>query len=168
MFPKATLLLSASTYVALAASLPKAEPQQAGGLANGFTISTSFTQYGGCNTNTVACGSFEQRFQAAISENLYGQSNGFSQQACGTCWALTPTHDMNGQPLSGGHSITVKVNNLCPAQDNEKCSQPGLQGTNSLGMNAHFDLCADDGAAGALFGSSGTQLASGTATKVAC
>ena len=32
----------------------------------------------------------------------------------------------------------------------------------------NFDLCIDDGAAAALFGSSGTQLAVGTATKVDC
>lgn len=34
--------------------------------------------------------------------------------------------------------------------------------------NVNFDLCEDDGAAAALFGSSGVGLAIGTATQVSC
>ena len=40
--------------------------------------------------------------------------------------------------------------------------------TQLLGAQVNFDTCIDDGAAGALFGSSGVGLALGTATKVSC
>ena len=36
------------------------------------------------------------------------------------------------------------------------------------GGNVNFDLCKDDGAAAALFGSSGVGAALGTATQVDC
>lgn len=36
------------------------------------------------------------------------------------------------------------------------------------GGNVNFDLCKDDGAAAALFGSSGVGAALGTATQVSC
>ncbi|KAL8864351.1 MAG: hypothetical protein Q9174_007385, partial [Haloplaca sp. 1 TL-2023] len=88
--------------------------------------------YGGCTSDSVACQSYGGGPSAAISENLYGQSNGISAQACGTCWALTPKADMNGVPLKGAQSIVVRVNSLCPAQGNEKCAQSGLSGKNSL------------------------------------
>jgi hypothetical protein len=52
----------------------------------------------------------------------------------------------------------------------KRVKRDGQQGgaTNSLGANVHFDLCIDGGAAGALFGSSGTGLAKGHATRVDC
>lgn len=37
-----------------------------------------------------------------------------------------------------------------------------------LGGQVNFDLCKDDGAAAALFGSSGVGAALGTATQVSC
>lgn len=139
-------LVFVSTFVALAASLPNPFLAQRDALPIGFTTSTSFTQsvithyflllrpadmppfrYPGCNT--VACGSVGGGFRnAAVSENI------FQLSACGTCWALTPNADMNGQPVPGAQSITVRVNNECPIANNERCSQQGLQGTNSLGI----------------------------------
>lgn len=52
----------------------------------------------------------------------------------------------------------------------KRVKRSGQQGsaTNSLGANVHFDLCIDGGAASALFGSSGTALAKGHATRVDC
>lgn len=144
MFARAGLV-SVSAFVALAASLPNPFLEQRDALTIGFTTSTSFTQsvitcqllkfqsadispfrYSGCNI--VACGSVGGGLRnAAVSESI------FQLSACGTCWALTPNADMNGQPISGAHPITVRVNNECPATD-ERCSQQGLQGTNSLGL----------------------------------
>lgn len=145
MFSRAGLV-SVSAFVALAASLPNSFLQQRDALPIGFTTSTSFTQsvitchlsllqsadtplfrYSGCNP--VACGSVGGGLMnAAVSENI------FQLSACGTCWALTPNADMNGQPTSGAAPITVRVNNECPIANNERCSQQGLQGTNSLGV----------------------------------
>ena len=138
------------------------------------------SRYNGCGAS-VACG-ITGGFTAAVSQNLFGVGSGAGAgPACGTCYSLS-----SGQP--GTASITVKVTNLCPADaSNPLCTQQGLSGTNSAGMslhllrlrlgdllthcigaNVHFDLCADDGAAGAFFGSSGTELATGTASQVPC
>ena len=81
----------------------------------------------------------------------------------------------------------VKVNNLCPADGNPLCSQGSLSDENTLGeqlpgtgkavffllmrmpgANVNFDLCMDDGAAAALFNSSGVGAAKGTAELVSC
>lgn len=62
----------------------------------------------------------------------------------------------------------VKVNNLCPAEGNPLCSQGSLSDENTLGANVNFDLCKDDGAAAALFNSSGVTAAKGTAELVSC
>ncbi|MCJ1327190.1 hypothetical protein MMC10_003857 [Thelotrema lepadinum] len=147
-------------------------------LASAQTYTASFTEYGSgdsvgspnCNTATSACGFFNNPgFNAAASQNLFGVGPGAGAgPGCDTCWSLTPSKDSSGNPLSGAKSIVVKVNNLCPADGNPLCSQNGLGGTNSVGANVNFDLCKDDGAAAALFGSSGVGLAVGTATSVSC
>lgn len=107
--------------------------------------------------------------KAAVSQNLFGVGD---QQgpgpACGTCYQLVPETDSTGNQLRGASSILVKVNNLCPADSNVLCAQNGLTGTNQYGANVNFDLCKDDGAAAALFGSSGVGLAVGTAVQVSC
>ena len=123
-----------------------------------------------CNTATAACGFYnEPGYNAAASQNLFGVGPGAGAgPACNTCWQLSPETDSSGNPLSGANSIVVKVNNLCPADGNPLCAQNGLGGTNQYGANVNFDLCIDDGAAGALFGSSGVGLAVGSATQVSC
>ncbi|KAL8758074.1 MAG: hypothetical protein Q9199_001754 [Rusavskia elegans] len=119
--------------------------------------------------DTVACGSFDTDFNAAISENLYGANNGVSAGTCGTCWRLTVTRDMNGEPLSGTNSVVVKVNDLCPFKGNEDyCMPVGSKELNKYKMQAHFDLCADAKAAATMFGSSNTTLATGSAKRVDC
>ncbi|KAF2231619.1 glycoside hydrolase family 45 protein [Viridothelium virens] len=149
------------------------------GFAQAATYKASFTEYGSgdqngspnCNTNTVACGFFSANtFQAAVSQNLFGVGPGAGAgPACGTCYKLTAQTDSSGNKLSNaGNSVTVQVNNLCPADSNPLCSQSGLSGTNQYGANVNFDLCKDDGAANALFGSSGVGLAVGTAEEVSC
>ncbi len=112
-------------------------------LALAQTYKATFTAYGAgdsfgsgnCNTNSAACGFFDnQGFNAAASENLFGVTAGQGRgPACGTCWQLSITGDEKGNPISGGKSIVVKVNNLCPAARNPLCAQQGLGGTNSLG-----------------------------------
>ena len=111
------------------------------------TYKASFTAYGAgdsfgsgnCNTNTAACGFFTNPgFNAAVSENLYGATAGAGPgPACGTCWQLSVTGDDKGNPISGGKSIVVKVNNLCPAQGNPLCSQPDLKALNSVGEHPY-------------------------------
>ena len=136
-------------------------------------------RYGGCGAS-VACG-MTGGFTAAVSENLFGVGPGAGAgPKCGTCWSLS-----SGQP--GTVSITVKVSDLCPAAGNPLCAQQGLSGVNSagtfffitfspslcniltfIGANVNFDICSDNGAAGAFFGSSGTEFVTGTATEVYC
>ncbi|KAK3669158.1 hypothetical protein LTR78_010964 [Recurvomyces mirabilis] len=135
-------------------------------LATAQTYKSSFTHYGSgdkynspnCN-NGGACGLYVNGYSAAVSQNLYGVGGGQGAgPACGTCWYL----------VSGSHSVTVKVNNLCPAgNDNALCSQSSLSATNLEGANVHFDLCSDSGAAWAFF-ENGPGLLVGTATKVSC
>ncbi|MCJ1252891.1 hypothetical protein MMC24_000697 [Lignoscripta atroalba] len=147
-------------------------------LASAQTYKASFTEYGAgdtfgsrnCNTATAACGFYNYPgYNAAVSQNLFGVGPGAGAgPACGTCWRLTPQTDTSGRALRGAKSIIVKVNNLCPAQGNPLCAQRSLSGSNQYGAQVNFDTCIDDGAAGALFGSSGVGLALGTATKVSC
>ena len=89
-----------------------------------------------CNTATAACGFYNYPgFDAAASQNLYGAPpNAGAGPQCHHCWLLTPQKDGNGQPIQGANAITVKINNLCPAQGNPLCSQATLSDTNSLGI----------------------------------
>jgi len=118
----------------------------------------------------VACGFYASPgYTAAVSQNLFGVGPGYSAgPACGTCWVLHPVTDSSGNQLHGANSIVVKVTNLCPAQGNSLCAQQGLTGTNMYGANVNFVLCMNDGAAAALFGTSGVGLAVGTVTEVSC
>jgi len=162
------------------ASPPSSEGASSGSTAaaGGTVYKASFTQYGStdtwgsgtCNTKTAACGFYSNPgYNAAVSENFFGVGPGAGAgPGCGTCWALTPSTDSSGKKLSGAGSIVIKVNNLCPASGNPLCSQSGKTGTNQYGANVNFDLCIDDGANKALFGSSGVGLAVGTATQVDC
>ncbi|KAI4242764.1 MAG: hypothetical protein L6R40_003828 [Gallowayella cf. fulva] len=107
-------------------------------------MTSSFTRYDGCLRDSVACGSFDSGYNAAVSENRYGQANGHSGLLCGTCWNLTATTDMNGQPFPSAQWVVVKVNDLCPNKLNEQFCEPvGSQALNGMGMEAHFDLCGD-------------------------
>jgi len=105
-----------------------------------------------------------------VSQNEFGVGPGAGAgPACGKCFKLTAKTDSSGKALSNaGNSIVVQVTNLCPSSGNPLCSQSGLSGTNQYGANVNFDLCKDSGAASALFGSSGTGLAIGTASEVDC
>lgn len=81
----------------------------------------------------MACGITPRGHTAAVSQNLFGVGSGAGAgPACGTCWDLSSN-------LRGTFPLKkVKVTNLCPADRfNEKCSQNGLSGKNSLGMSTH-------------------------------
>jgi hypothetical protein len=123
-----------------------------------MTISGDKYNSPNCN-NGGACGLEVNGFSAAVSQNLFGVGGGQGAgPACGTCWKL----------VSGSHSVTVTVNNLCPAgASNPLCSQSSLNATNSEGAEVNFDLCSDSGASAAFFGD-GSGLLVGTATKVSC
>jgi hypothetical protein len=121
--------------------------------------------------------SHQPGYSAAVSQNLYGAGPGEgSGPACGTCYRLLITGDPSGNPLrNAGGPIVVMVNNLCPAHDprgydNPLCAQRDLSGnsTNEYGGVVDFNLCSDDGARAALFGTSGVGLAVGTAEEVDC
>ncbi|KAL8652077.1 MAG: hypothetical protein Q9226_004417 [Calogaya cf. arnoldii] len=121
----------------------------------------SFTQYEGCGS-TVACGPGATTGgpSAAVSQNLFGVGDGEGAgSACGTCWAIS-----SDQP--GTKSITVTVNNLCPAiAQNPVCQQNAQNPVNRHGANVHFDLCMAGGAASAFFGN-GPKEATGSAKKI--
>ena len=86
---------------------------------NGAGSTASFTQYGGCNTASAACGWYSSSgYNAAISQAVYGGGTGSgATAACGVCWKLTPD-------FPGANEIVVKVNNLCPDEGNPLCAQP--------------------------------------------
>ncbi|MCJ1476425.1 hypothetical protein MMC13_005091 [Lambiella insularis] len=143
--------------------------------ASAQTYKSSFTQYGGCNSVTTACGFYDSSgYNAAASQNLFGAAPGQGAgPACGTCWLLTPQTESDGSPIYGANNITVKVNNLCPIDGNLPCNQTDLSGdsVNAMGATVNFDLCMDDGAATQFYGaagSNGIHLAVGTAMKVSC
>lgn len=145
------------------------------------TYTATFTEYGlddgnnspNCNAATVSCGFYNTPgYNAAVSQNLFGAASG-KTDTCGTCWQLDPVSNPNAADttatVAGLNSIVVMVNNLCPASTNAKdCGQATLQDTNFAGANVNFDLCKDDGAANALFGTSGIGMAFGNATQVSC
>ncbi|CAF9918813.1 MAG: hypothetical protein ALECFALPRED_000836 [Alectoria fallacina] len=117
----------------------------------------SFTQYGPCNDpSKTSCAWYSSTgFNAAISQAVYGGYPGSGPSAaCGICWKLTPDY-------AGANEIFVKVNNLCPDDQNPLCAQPA-------DVDINFDLCEDSGAAAALFGSSNVQQVNGTAAIVDC
>lgn len=80
----------------------------------------SFTRYSGCNTPSAACGWYSSTgYNAAISQAVYGGAPGSGPgSACGGCWRLAPN-------FPGANPIVVKINNLCPADENNPiCAQP--------------------------------------------
>jgi len=129
----------------------------------------SFTYYGSgdgngspnCATTVNACGQPKSGYTAAISQKQFGAGPGQGAgPACGTCWQLTITTDLNGNAVTQ-KSIKVTVDNLCPINGNPICNVP-----NQYGAQVHFDLCKDSGASSAFFTSSGAGL--GTAQQVSC
>lgn len=77
-----------------------------------------------CNAATVSCGFYNTPgYNAAVSQNLFGAASGRTA-ICGTCWQLYPVSNPNAAnpttPVAGMNSIVVMVNNLCPAQGNER------------------------------------------------
>ncbi|CAD6566016.1 MAG: hypothetical protein ASARMPREDX12_007507 [Alectoria sarmentosa] len=164
-----------------AASKPAPTTSTSPSSGGGVSYSATFTEYGlndgngspNCNAATVSCGFYNTPgYNAAVSQNLFGAASG-KTDTCGTCWQLDPVSNPNAADttatVAGLNPIVVMVNNLCPASSNEKdCGQATLQDTNFAGANVNFDLCKDDGAANALFGSSGIGMAFGKATEVSC
>ena len=158
---QAVLPTSSSSSTTLATLAPSADsagvPASKSSIPSGAGLKASFTQfvfhffvvwkllvrqadlayrYGGCKSNTVACGFFGG-FNAAVSQNLFGAGPGDGAgPACSTCYSLSSS-------TAGTKSIVVKINNLCPAVGNEAmCAQNGMSGTNSVGMcyqNLHRD-----------------------------
>ncbi|KAM0800421.1 hypothetical protein BDR22DRAFT_851765 [Usnea florida] len=164
-----------------APSTPASTSSTSSSSSGGISYSATFTEYGlndgngspNCNAATVSCGFYNTPgYNAAVSQNLFGAASG-KTATCGTCWQLDPVSNPNAADttakVAGLNSIVVSVNNLCPASSNEKdCGQATLQDTNFAGANVNFDLCKDDGAANALFGTSGIGMAFGKATQVSC
>ena len=87
---------------------------------------------GTCETTSNACGGLLGGYTAALSQNYFGVGGGAGAgPGCGKCYALTMTADSSGNPAHG--SITVRINNLCPAEGNILCAQQGHSGKNSVG-----------------------------------
>lgn len=87
-------------------------------------------RYSGCNQPSVACGLNGGQYHAAVSQNFFGVGPGAGAgPGCGICFSLTSS-------VPGTVPITVKIDNLCPADRNPLCAQDGLQGTNSMGMSS--------------------------------
>lgn len=87
---------------------------------NGGGSTASFTRYSGCNSPSAACGWYSSTgYNAAISQAAFGGAPGSGPgTACGGCWRLAPG-------FSGANAIVVKVNNLCPADENNPvCAKP--------------------------------------------
>ncbi|KAI9654036.1 MAG: hypothetical protein M1831_005553 [Alyxoria varia] len=149
MAPPSTTMLTRLIFAALAAS-PVALAQ----------IST-FTRYGGgCTTNQGACGDpIGNGYTAALSQAQFGDS--YKGPACGTCYELTINDNLYGEHPD--RTITVTVDNECPAEGNSQwCQVP-----NEHGAAIHFDLCDESGAADALLGPGG-GTGKGVARKVDC
>ena len=104
-------------------------------LSNRYGAGDSFGS-GNCNVDTTACGFHDSPgYNAAASENLFGVGPGAGAgPACHKCYHLVLETDSSGKPASG--QVTVKINNLCPAQGNVLCAQQGLSGTNQFGSFA--------------------------------
>lgn len=109
-------------------------------------------------------------YSAAVSQNLYGAGPGQgSGPACGKCLRVVGMRDSSGNTLSNaGVTITVMINNLCPAEGNPVCAQSSLNDTNQYGSQIDVNLCNDSGANAAFFGKDGVGLALGNATEVDC
>ncbi|KAI1347242.1 RlpA-like double-psi beta-barrel-protein domain-containing protein-containing protein [Xylaria sp. FL0043] len=132
-------------------------------------LKASFTEYGSgdangsgnCVTSNNACGFAGGGYTAALSQAQFGAGPGQGAgPACGTCYQLTITSNLDGSPTTQ-KSIKAKIDNLCPINGNPICNVP-----NSYGADIHFDLCIDSGAPGAFFTSGGAGL--GTAQQVSC
>lgn len=67
-------------------------------------------------------------------------------------------------------TITVVVNEICPAENNPICGQQSLDDVNGYNAQVDFNLCRDSGASDALFGGedSGIGLAFGFARRIPC
>ena len=79
-------------------------------LTSAQTYKASFTEYGGCNVKTTACGFYTSPgYSAAISQNVFGVSSG-AGPGCKTCWRITGDYDpVSNRPLSHPREIIVKV-----------------------------------------------------------
>jgi len=139
------------------------------------TFSVTVTAYGSefgdqtCVRNSVSCGLTPSPgfFTTAISQALFGASSGMGP-SCWTCWYICIDAQLDGGPIDNpGHCIMALANDLCPAQGNSLCANPDLTTPNAHGAVANFDLCADSGAASALF-SPGINAYRGWATKGDC
>ena len=132
-----------------------------------------------CAKTANACGGHAGGYTAAISQNMFGAGPGQGAgDGCGHCWRVE----------TGGKSIVVTVDNLCPIEGNERCNQANKDAKNAdgeslrpsvwtslmrkgdetyfllAGATVHIDLCKDTGASDALLG--GLGFAMGTATNL--
>ncbi|GMF81876.1 hypothetical protein F9C07_2111199 [Aspergillus flavus] len=95
-----------------------------------------------CAMTTNACGQPNQSgISAALSQAQYSLAAGQGvSPECGTCWEITVTSDMSGNPIKE-KTIKVTLNNLCPIDGNSICNT-----SNKYEAGIHFDLCMDIGA----------------------
>jgi len=132
-------------------------------------LKATFTEYGSgdincspnCATAENACGWPQPGYTAALSQSRFGvgQNQG-AGPTCGTCYQLIITTDLNGNSVPQ-RAVTVKINNLCPINDNPICNVP-----NQYGGHILFNLCKSSGTASALFTNS--QAGIGTTREVGC
>ncbi|KAI0319979.1 endoglucanase V-like protein [Amylostereum chailletii] len=154
--------------LAIVASATTLETRATGGYVQNPSGTASFTYYSGCNQ--AGCGVTANGFTAAISQLTFGSAPGLGPgDACGRCFSVTATADPFSPAYTGPFStVVVKVNDLCPATDNEEwCGQTTSSPTNQHGAPVHFDLCQDTGAAAAFF-PSGHGALTGTYAEVSC
>jgi len=127
----------------------------------------SFTAYSGCQS--ASCGQRVSGYSAAVNELAFG-ANEAAGGACGRCFRITPNYDPYTPSYAGpfGNSIVVKVNDLCPASNNNQwCGQRVSKPLNSYGVPMHFDLCTDSGAPTAFFPGERRAML-GTFEEVSC
>jgi hypothetical protein len=115
--------------------------------SSGFPSQASSTHYEEGN-HQPACGKIDRKghVSVAMSENHFGElPHGSVVGACGKCFKLTatgykePTSHFEGAVV--GASMTVIVDNLCPADGNQVWCR---RGTNDAGRQVHFDLYSPD------------------------
>ncbi|KAB8201324.1 RlpA-like double-psi beta-barrel-protein domain-containing protein-containing protein [Aspergillus parasiticus] len=128
----------------------------------------TFTLYGegdtrgspNCATNVNVCGQPNQSgITAALSQAQYGLAPGQGTSPdCGTCWKITITSDLSGNPVEE-KTAKITVNNFCPMYSNPICNTP-----NEYDDGIHFDLCTETSAESFL--TFGTGI--GTERQVSC
>ncbi len=128
-------------------------------ISSGKTYQATITGYtGNCGGQVGACGFLGTRGSYQFAMSAYWLQHGLPGQ-CGTCWQLSNARNANGDgtiadPINSP-PIVVMTNNACasnPADPTGSCNTSPTQAKDRWGSDTAVDLCADTGAADALFG----------------